>query len=191
MKDYRQLSIYISDEQLEQINIYAANKRVSRNEAIRQIISNGFDKAMQEENVIEYLKIEFKKIEERDNKNRDRFIKILIKNQKYILSIFHMLKTYLIYWYVNTKGVVATEDNTLDNQAKKFSNYVIERSIKQSIDDDTLQVKRVTLSKDKYYSIISDNISYSTHVVDIEDTQEEFYIIGKVVAVFNFNKLNI
>jgi hypothetical protein len=141
MKDYRQLSIYISDEQLEQINIYAANKRVSRNEAIRQIISNGFDKAMQEENVIEYLKIEFKKIEERDNKNRDRFIKILIKNQKYILSIFHMLKTYLIYWYVNTKGVVATEDNTLDNQAKKFSNYVIERSIKQSIDDDTHSVK--------------------------------------------------
>jgi hypothetical protein len=141
MKDYVQLSVYLSDEQLEQINIYSANKRVSRNEAIRQIISNGFDKSIQEEKILDYMKIEFKKMEERDNKTRDRLVKILIKNQKYILAIFHTFKTYLLYWFVNTKGVVKSENKELDIEANKFSNYVANRSIKLSVDDEEHSVK--------------------------------------------------
>ena len=116
------LTIKISKTMNEQLNKYAALKKINKSQAARELIESGIDVTAQESELLKEIK-SFR-TEMRDNhaynkKGFDRLASLCVKNGKKIFSIWHLV---LIQVFLRSK------DKGLDDQVAKGSRDEVEKT---------------------------------------------------------------
>lgn len=122
-----------NEELQNKIEKYSALKSISKSEAIRQLIQNGLDEKISEDRIINLMQIEFKKIEDRDKLSTERKIKIAIKSQRYIITIFHMIKTILVM-FTSPKNFRQETHEQAVNEVNNLSKAKKDQAINDPVD---------------------------------------------------------